>query len=177
MDKLAYGVNPINDNKAITEDIFNNVNLLRCFFYVSDILRQVIENEGQVTKSKIKQSNLMPFEISLEQKNKITVFDEPVMISRFTNSINELVDLTVMKKLKTTAFTTWLLEKGFLTEEVVNNNRKKVPTEMGKQIGIFPQERIAQYGGYTAILYNKDAQKFLIDNLDEIILISNKNDI
>ena len=46
MDKLANGINPIDDTMVPDEDIINNVRLSRCFFYVSDILRQVIENGG-----------------------------------------------------------------------------------------------------------------------------------
>jgi len=46
IDKLANGVNPIDDSTIPDSDMVNNVRLSRCFFYVSDILRQVIENGG-----------------------------------------------------------------------------------------------------------------------------------
>ena len=46
MEKLANGINPIDNSVIPDEDIVNNVRLSRCFFYVSDILRQVIENGG-----------------------------------------------------------------------------------------------------------------------------------
>ena len=46
MDKLANGINPLDDSPVPDEDIVNNVRISRCFFYVSDILRQVIENGG-----------------------------------------------------------------------------------------------------------------------------------
>ena len=46
IDKLANGVNPIDDSTIPDGDVVNNVRLSRCFFYVSDILRQVIENGG-----------------------------------------------------------------------------------------------------------------------------------
>ena len=51
MDKLANGINPLDDTPIPDADIVNNVRLSRCFFYVSDILRQVYENGG-VTKPK-----------------------------------------------------------------------------------------------------------------------------
>ena len=44
IDKLANGINPVDDTPIPEGDIANNVRLSRCFFYVSDILRQVIEN-------------------------------------------------------------------------------------------------------------------------------------
>ena len=48
IDKLANGINPL-DNQPIEEtDIVNNVRISRCLFYVSDILRKVIEAGGVV---------------------------------------------------------------------------------------------------------------------------------
>ena len=46
MDKLANGINPLDGTPIPDGDIVNNVRLSRCFFYVSDILRRVIENGG-----------------------------------------------------------------------------------------------------------------------------------
>ena len=46
IDKMANGINPIDDTAAPENDVINNVRISRCFFYVSDILRQVIENGG-----------------------------------------------------------------------------------------------------------------------------------
>jgi hypothetical protein len=40
IDKLANGINPIDNSIVPEDDIVNNVRLSRCFFYVSDILRQ-----------------------------------------------------------------------------------------------------------------------------------------
>ena len=56
IDKLANGINPLDDSPIPDNDIANNVRLSRCFFYVSDILRQVIENGG-TTSSKKKTKN------------------------------------------------------------------------------------------------------------------------
>lgn len=46
MDKLANGIDPISDTLAPDRDIINQVRLSRCFFFVSDVLRQVLENGG-----------------------------------------------------------------------------------------------------------------------------------
>ena len=40
---------------------------------------------------------------------------------------------------------------------------------MGLELGIEFEVRDGQYGGYTAIFYTEKAQRFLVDNLDEII--------
>ena len=46
IDKLANGINPLDDTTLLGNDIVNNVRISRCLFYVSDVLRQVIENGG-----------------------------------------------------------------------------------------------------------------------------------
>lgn len=46
MDKLANGINPVDDSVVPEEDVVNNVRLSRCFFFVADVLEQVIENGG-----------------------------------------------------------------------------------------------------------------------------------
>ena len=45
IDKLANGINPLDESPIPDGDVVNNVRLSRCFFYVSDILRQVKHNK------------------------------------------------------------------------------------------------------------------------------------
>ena len=52
IDKMANGINPIDDVSAADSDMINNVRISRCLFYVSDILRQVIDNNGVIVKVK-----------------------------------------------------------------------------------------------------------------------------
>ena len=174
MDKLASGVDPINNTEMPEDRILNNVHLSRCFFFVSDILRQVIENDGIIGKRpSVKKSDMLPFSLLLETRERVKISDKPVMIKHFTDGINELVDVTVMKKLKVTAFSSWLLDKEFLFEETINGKKRKKPTKAGERIGIYSEMRTGEYGTYSATLYNEDAQRFLMDNIDEIIAISN----
>lgn len=44
--KMADGINPITNEPAADDDMVNNVRITRCLYYVSDILRQVIDNDG-----------------------------------------------------------------------------------------------------------------------------------
>ena len=46
IDKLANGINPLDDTPVPEDDIVNNVRLSRCFFYVSDLLRQVYDDRS-----------------------------------------------------------------------------------------------------------------------------------
>ena len=51
LDKLANGINPLTDQPASDSDCINQVRISRCLFYVSDLLRKVIENGGNIGKT------------------------------------------------------------------------------------------------------------------------------
>ena len=78
-----------------------------------------------------------------------------------------------MQKLKTTSITKFLLESGLLfEEESVSGSKNKRPTEAGRQHGISAAQRMSQNGEYTAVVYSREAQQFILDNLDAIIAIN-----
>ena len=88
IDKLANGINPLDDSPIPDNDIANNVRLSRCFFYVSDILRQVIENEG-TTSSKKKTKNA--FNITQEQLSRFSYSETPISISEIAKKSTNLL--------------------------------------------------------------------------------------
>ena len=52
LDKLANGINPITNELASENDTINNIHISRCLFYVSDVLRNLIENNNNPQKKK-----------------------------------------------------------------------------------------------------------------------------
>ena len=78
-----------------------------------------------------------------------------------------------MQKLKTTSITAFLLQSGLLfEEESPNGSKNKRPTEAGRSLGITTTVRNGQNGEYTAVIYSKEAQQFILDNLDAIMTIN-----
>lgn len=173
IDKLANGINPL-DNSIIPDgDIVNNVRLSRCFFFVSDILRQVIDNGGTATSKHSSKTRKQSFILSNEQKENITLSDDSLTITDIVNYLNSLVDLEKTKKISANVITNYLLEKGFLINVSVNGKSKKRPTEFGQKIGISTIEKRGIYGIYTLTVYNKQAQQFIYDNIDDILVSKN----
>ena len=41
IDKLANGINPLDDTAVAENDVVNNVRISRCLFFVSDTLRSI----------------------------------------------------------------------------------------------------------------------------------------
>lgn len=168
IDKLANGVNPVTDETVPEDSIINQVQLVRCFFYLSDVLRRVIENDeaAEQKKKPVKQKLVL----SEEFKQRFNFPNKPVTISEFVRAVNGSIDLERMRKLPYRAITGWLKEKGFLIEFVDSLGKtRKMPSEQGALIGISLEKRFGMYGEYTVVLYNDQAQRFILDNIDEIL--------
>jgi len=172
MDSLSNGIDPISDEVLPKDTVLNSVGLSRSFFYISDILRQVIENGGSVTRRYQRRDYLPPFMLPAEMHEKIEVTTTPAMIRQFTERINSLIDEKTMQKLKVSDITRWLVDTGLLNEEVVNEKKRKIPTKEGEKLGIYSEAREGQYGSYLAILYKEPAQRHIINNLDKITDLS-----
>jgi len=172
LDKLAKGIDPLTGREVPEGEIINNVRISRCLFYVSDVLRQVIENGG-IHAAPVKKAEKLPFALSAEARGRYAFGVWPLSASQIARRLNELVDPDTMQKLKTTSITKFLLRSGLLFEEEGPGGRKnKRPTEAGWKLGISTARRTGQNGEYTAVLYDGAAQQYILDNLDAVIEIN-----
>ena len=173
MDKLANGINPIDDTIVPDDDLINNVRLSRCFFFVSDVLRQVIEN-GETKSVVNKKPKKRPLEIPFEKRSQFSYSKIPIPASEIAKRINSLADNDNMKKLTYSGILTWLTEIGMMEWTVTpDGKRTKRPTKIGEETGISVEERMGNNGPYQVVVYNNDAQHFIIDNLDAILTAEN----
>ena len=165
MEKLAQGIDPISDQEIPEDSVLNNVRLARCFFYVSGVLDQVIANGGNVKKTPKKN-----FYVTEEELRRLNPSPEPIRITQFVELVMNAINDPDRKKLKTTTITDWLIEKGFLSKQADTDGKsKRLPTAMGEQIGLAVKLREGQYGTYQAVCYSSEAQRFLLDHLQEIV--------
>ena len=173
VDKLANGINPLTGQQLPDSDIVNNVKISRCLFYVSAILRQVIEREGDSPrKAKIVKK---PFQLDYEARKIFEYSEVPIPISEITRRINALIRPDEMNKLNYKHIADWLIQANFLTA-VTRDDGKVVrrPTNNGMQLGITTEQRQSPRGIYTVVVYNKEAQQFILDNLDAVIEVSQR---
>lgn len=172
LDKLARGIDPLTDLELPENDVVNNVRISRCLFYVSDVLRQVIENGGIHAKT-VKESDKTPYSLSPADRSRYPFGDWPVTVSVIAQRLNALVDLDVTQKLKVTSLTGFLVQAGLLCEETdIRGRKSKRPTEAGRRIGIQTVQRTGQNGEYTSVEYSREAQQLILDNLDAIAAIN-----
>lgn len=170
MDKLANGINPIDNSVVPDEDVINNIRLSRCFFYVADVLRQVIENGGINPSKKVRK---IPFSLSTEKREQFAYSETPIAVSEIAKRINELTD-EAMKPLSYKAIRDWLSSLGMMEDAISGDGKAtKLPTQRGEGIGILTEARTGRNGPYVAVVYTLAAQHFILDNLDAIVAFYN----
>ncbi len=169
IDKLANGINPLDDTPIPEGDIANHVRLSRCFFYVSGILQQVIDRGGTAefrpTKPRKKE-----FSLTAEERSRLEISEISLSVSEIAGSLNSVIDPETTKKVSAATINNWLLCEGLLeTVPLPNGKNRKQPTPHGNAIGIYTEERMGQYGPYVAVRFLPLAQQFIYDNIEAAV--------
>lgn len=165
LDNLSQGIDPISGQEVPDDSVLNNVRLARCFFYVSGILEQVIENGGKVISG-----GPVPFYITVEELQQLVPSQEPVRVTQLAKLISDTIGDPQRAPLKATAVTNWLLEKGFIEKkERADGKSNRLPTPMGESIGLSARTVQGQHGTYECVDYSPAAQQFVFDHLMEIL--------
>ena len=169
MDMLANGIDPISELEAPEQDIINQVRLSRCFFFVSDVLRQVIENGGLAAQKPTRKLKKLPFSLPIECRENFEFSIAPIPVSEITKRVNDLrVDDSTVQ-LKHGSITGWLTQICMLEQVMMESGRQtKMPTAAGRELGILVETRISANGTFPVVLYDRSAQQFILDNLDAV---------
>ncbi len=130
------------------------------------------DSDGDVSKAektsgkeKKKRTGKEVFSITEEIQSNI-VYEDSTTISDFVKMLNSFRDEKTMKALTTKVISEKLKEEGYYTEEHIDGIWKKEVLPEGLELGIIPEERTAQSGlQYTVLLYDKNAQKFIVESL------------
>ncbi|MBQ8621535.1 MAG: hypothetical protein IJ422_04385 [Oscillospiraceae bacterium] len=166
MDKLARGIDPITDQPLPGGTVLNQQRLSRCFAYVSDVLDKVIANGGNVGSN----TRTQPFAISHDQLAMVQPSQEPVTVSWLIDSLSRAVNNPEMRRLSATTITNWLLNQGFLEKRANPEGKNtRIPTAKGQALGITSETRQGKDGEYQMVLYNLNAQRFILDHLMEML--------
>jgi hypothetical protein len=156
---LANGINPIDGSVVSDSDIVNNVHISRCLFYVADLLEEAELQKTSLDKQYVKKFCLSPEDIAR------VFITEKSTISVFVREINKVIPGN-MKSLAASSVTNWLVKIGYLDEILKDDGHKtRIPSDRGKSIGITSEQKIGPNGEYTSIIYDANAQRFILDNL------------
>lgn len=163
LQMLANGEDPL----AFADKDCKKEQLKRCFLFTADILGQILENGGRVVT--LTNGKKLPFSLSTENSQTLSLSEEELPITKFVQKINEKIDQSQMKKLRVTQVTQWLLKRGYLVKvETPDGKAARIPSESGRILGISVQRRQRDSEEFCMNFYSKEAQKFILSHLREI---------
>ena len=170
IDKLARGINPLNDTSIPDDEVVNHPRLCRCFFYVSEVLGQIIIN-GKKSEARKKKQKREYFSITHEQLKDFQYSDKPITMNDFCKRLESLVNLKIMRRISRQSLPEWLVSLNLLTPPLNNSTRysTSVPTPEGLQMGITQISYTNEYGTHKVNALGIEAQKFINDNMEAFL--------
>lgn len=167
LTKLRQAMLTIETLSRESENAHSNPELRDCLSYVAALLQQLIENDGVVENAG--QSEKADFYLASETLASLPVSHNPVTANELIQLVNAQIDPMRMRKLPIAAISGWLNVNGFLAETAdADGVRRKTPAVRGNRIGIASELREGAHGAYTAVLYDENAQRFVLDRLNEM---------
>lgn len=160
VERIADGRNPVNNTPLEETDVLNNPNIIRCMYFIKEILEEVRYNDGIVAGKREKEPSC-PFPAEILDE---FTYREDMSITHVLNQIYEPIADKNVKKISVTKVTAALKEEGYLLDELNTETGKnrKIPSEKGKELGIYLVER--EYNGriYESVTYNQNAQEYVV---------------
>lgn len=161
VERIADGCNPVNNVPLENDDILNNPNIIRCMYFIKDVLEEVRNNGGIIGGKSGKEPSL-PFPIEILDRFS---YAEDKSITHVLNQIYEPIVNMNVKKVSVTKITAALKEEGYLLDEpnIETGKTRKVPSAKGQELGIYMVER--EYNGrmYESVTYNQNAQRYVVE--------------
>ena len=168
IDKMANGINPLTGEAIPENDLLNNIRISRCMFYVSGLLQEMCFNLTSKTKN-TKSKAKIPFHLSEDRLLKFAYNPQGMFIRDIVSDINALIDADNMKSLTYKQTVNWLIDKQYLYVFTMENGKNcKRPTAQGVDLGISEELRHGNHGDYYMLIYNENAQKFIVSNCNSI---------
>lgn len=167
-DKLIEGNDPFTLNKLSEEDIVNNEKINLCLKYVNNILK----NLDQLNSIKVQKVELMPFQITKEQKEQVEFPPYNIGIVEFTRCVNQVIDTERIKKVTAVDINRGLKQMKILYEiknPKTGRNKTIINPDVASDYGI-SVEKYEQNGiTIEKIVYDQKGKEFLLQNIEQIL--------
>lgn len=161
LEKLANGINPIDDSTLPTDSLINNVEVARALYFALSQLKTP-------TKTSVKKKN---FYIEPDRLAEFEFLPEGAFLGNLIANLNKLIDIDQVKPLSRRIMVEWLVNIGILTNAQIEDSMMKrhMPTEQGFGLGLEIVKLQTRYGNFfDAVKYPLSVQKFILDNIDSL---------
>lgn len=157
---ITDGQNPVT-GRPDDNGFLNHPDTLRNMYFILDILTRIKSGE-LISKHK----SPFPYEILKEYS-----YIEDKGITNFIKQVYSPISENNVQKLTAQMANQWLKSKGYLVEEFnpESDSYSYVPSDAGKEIGIYSKVRDTQGRRFIQVYYSRPAQEFLIANFEKML--------
>ncbi len=160
--KIARGANPITGNGMEGEAFLNDPRIIRCFYFVADVLQNVLNGSYSNRKNAF-------FVISPEQKSMVRFPEGKIGVNVFSKCINEVLEMT-SKQLTGMELNKRLKQMSILGETVNNEGKTATTTnEHSNKYGFELEHKVFNNREYDMVLMNDIGKQYLLENLETIM--------
>ena len=171
---LCNGIDPIT-NETVDQDTLKSERIIKCFRYIAGVLDDAIGGKARGGSERKTSKTKSDFYITDEELKRVVTSPDGCAVSELASAINEAVNDESRKKLQSKNINDWLVVKGYLKNSIDSRGRNhRELTERSSEIGITSMQGIGSFGPYTIVLYSEDAQRFILENINEIIKLKEK---
>ncbi len=168
---LASGRSPLDGEDLAEDHLLRDPALVSAMNLAADLLEAWMDNGGF---NRVEPDRTRPFEISDTDRSKIEISEEAVGIMTIANRISKVLPYD-MKTVRYGQISAWLQYIGALEWEEEAGKKRRVSTAVGEQLGIRNVSRRAADGTtYRKNVYDANAQRFILDNLEGIMSYSSQ---
>lgn len=172
LQRITEGRNPVTNMPAEEDSVINNPNVVRCMFFIKDILEELRKNDGYIGRRPRTNRDNNKLDVPVENLSSFK-YTGVKSLTKLVTQINELYDIGKYKKVTYEPIKSWLIMNDYLHEIFDNEYNKKVivPTKKGIELGINSERRTDSRGiKFIYVTYNQLAQEYIVQNMDKILL-------
>ncbi|WP_144512336.1 hypothetical protein [Bacillus sp. FJAT-22090] len=163
LEKLAHGINPIDESAIASDHLLNNPQVIRHLFVLLNFLDTELTKNQKKTNRRKRPNKVV---LTAEQVEKIVLPKGPISISEFAQAVNLVIDVTISKKLSGSVINRKLKKIGVLTEEKIDGNKTRtVVNDNSNAYGIESMEGYYNGKPYQRIVYNDLGKEFLLKHI------------
>ena len=165
LEKIARGIDPLTGEPIGENTFLNDARIIRCFYFVGEILDNVLNGVYSSRGSK-----LQDFSITPEQKNMVRFTPGKIGVNEFSMNINECIDLSRSKKLTGVELNRRLKKMGLLGEVDTGDGKKRTTlSDESLKYGFETERRSYNGVEYEMVVINDYGKRYLLDNIEAIM--------
>lgn len=155
-EKLSSGIDPLDGSQIGSDSVVRKERISRCLAFTAEALAN-----AKVEKNR--------FAITDEQLESFEYSDTPIRISDIKTRVDALVDTELMSGVSSGWLTDYLVGIQLLEVKADGKTTYKIPTMMGKQLGIIEDSYTQNGFKKTNLLYSRKMQELIVKNIPSII--------